>query len=185
MLKNYTQVAWVVYDLDRSIKRWTALGAGPFFETDPKLLPEREYRGVKGRDHIRTALTFLGTTQIELIQPTDNEPSFFREVLDKRGECVHHYQPNCRIIDAATFEADAKTYRDQGFEIAQSMVVPGMGRIVYFDALESMGVFFELAERPPQFYQNSVDMYEAHVGWDGKDPIRTNKMMTIAASLLK
>lgn len=183
MLKNYTQVAWVVPDLDRSMKRWTALGAGPFFLTDSKLLPEREYRGVRGFDHFLTAHTFLGTTQIELIQPTTDDPSIFREVLDERGECIHHYQPNCRVIDAAAFDADAKAYQDQGFELVQSMYVPGVGRIVYFDGRHAMGVYFELAERAPQFYQNSVNMYEAHVGWDGTDPIRTNKMMAIAASL--
>jgi hypothetical protein len=183
MVISYTQVAWVVHDLNRSISRWIALGAGPFFVTESSVLPEREYRGDRGYDHFTAAHTFLSTTQIELIQPTTGHPSIFREVLDQKGECIHHYQPKCRVIDSDTFDSDSQVYREQGFELVQSMKIAGVGRIVFFDAVKDMGVYIELAERSEDLYQNSMDMYEAHVGWNGVNPIRQNKMMDIAAKV--
>lgn len=178
-LDNYMQTGWVVKDLDNAIKYWRVLGAGPFFVTKPENLPEREYRGQMGRDQVLTAHAFLGTEQIELMQPLTDDPSLFREVLDPKGEGLHHIQPNAGVLDKAGFEARAEKYRETGLEIVQSMSLTSDARVVFFDALKQMGIFIELVQRPPLVHQITVDMHEAHLGWDGTNPIRENPLVSL------
>ena len=181
-LNNYMQSSWVVHDIDDAIRRWTKLGAGPFFMTASEKLPERTYRGEIGRDHFIAAHAFLGQAQIELIQPTTQDPSIFREVLDRKGEALHHVQLNCGVLNAAEFDERAQRHREMGLELVHSMTIPNVARIVYFDALDQMGCFVELAERPPFLHENTLKMYEAHLHWDGTDPIRENAFATLIKS---
>ena len=175
-LRNYTQSAWVVHDIEDAIKRWKALGAGPFFMTNSDDLPDREYRGQKGRDNFVAAHAFLGQAQIELIQPTTDEPSIFREVLDRKGEVLHHMQHNCGALDAAGFDARAQKYRDMGLEMVHLLVVPNVARIVFFDAQRLMGFYIELAERPSFVLQNTLKMYEAHLAEEDRKYILREKV---------
>lgn len=178
-LDNYMQTGWVVRDLDDAIKHWRVLGAGPFFITRPENLPDREYRGQKGRDNSITAHAFLGMEQIELMQPLSEDPSLLREVLDTKGEGLHHVQPNAGVLDAAGFESRAEKYRGMGLEVVQSMNLTSEARVVFFDALKPMGIFIELVQRPPVVHQATLDMYEAHLGWDGTNPVRENPLVAL------
>jgi len=181
MLENYMQQGWVVPDLDAAMKKWTALGAGPFFITRSEMLPEREWRGRTGRDHFIAAHTFLGSAQIELIQPTTTEPSIFRELMDVRGETLHHIQPNCGPLDADGFDERARNYRNLGYERVFAMTLPGVARIEYYDARKALGIFIELAERPQFMHQIGLGIYKAHLEWDRKtDAVRENTLARIA-----
>ena len=77
------QISYVVMDIHQSIAYWLQLlNVGPWFLQERWTPQEAEYRGQCSRAEVAAALSFSGHTQIELIQPLDNRPSVYREVID-------------------------------------------------------------------------------------------------------
>src|SRR3546814_14882819 len=113
---------------------------------------------------------FSGTTCIELVQPTNDQPSIFREVLDRHGEgAVHHHYPKIRCLTAPEYDALCASYRTLGYEEALSFHLPGLGRNSFFDATADLGFFLEVLEVPDAAYEYMMGgMYRQHVQWDGQ-----------------
>lgn len=126
-MKPHTQFCYVVKDFDAAIKKWVLAGAGPFYEFDMSRLPSRNYRGTVAQDTVRVARDFLGTSQVEIAQPTNDAPSIFCEVLDTRGEVLHHIQPNIQAISPEFFDSESARYESMGLSLALSFHAPGMG----------------------------------------------------------
>ena len=172
-MEPYTQTCFVARDLERAISQWTAIGAGPFYLVDVSLLPpDRLYRGAIAKDVTLVARGFLGTTQIEIATPANDEPSIFQEVLVTRGEGLHHVMPSVQPTTPAQFDALSAKYEAMGLERCYSMVVPWIGRVAYFDGFATLGYFIELTERSEEMHAAAIEMYKTHLSWDGSDPIR-------------
>ena len=164
------QVCYVTHDIERAIKRWAeGVKAGPFYvQTIAADFGERSYRGAPAKDSYKAALGFCGNTLLEFIQPTNEEPSVFQEVLKTKGEmAVHHFYPNVRPISGAEYDAMRNRYLDLGYVAALDMVLPGLGRCILFDARDQVGVFVELIEISPPLYAGLEYMHAVHVNWDG------------------
>lgn len=169
------EVCYVTHDIERAVKHWAEiLKAGPFYILNNDAgFGQRTYRGAPAKDSFRAAIGFLGNTMIEFIQPTDDEPSVFQEVLKTQGEmAVHHVYPDIRPLNAAEYDAMHSRYTDLGYVAALEMVLPGLGRCTLFDAREELGVFVELLEISAQVYASLENMHTAHVNWDGSRPLR-------------
>lgn len=169
------EICYVTHDLDQAIEHWSnGAGAGPFYALDnPAEFGERSYRGAPAKDSFRAALGFSGNTLIEFVQPTNDEPSVFQEVLKAKGEmAVHHFYPNIRPISGAEYDAMYDRYLAKGYVAALEMILPGLGRCTLFDAREKLGVFVELLEISPEMYAGLEKMHAAHVDWDGQRPKR-------------
>jgi methylmalonyl-CoA/ethylmalonyl-CoA epimerase len=83
-------VAVVVRDINKTVKRLEALGLGPFKEVPPP--PGAEgmfFRGKLLVANDRALAAYIGNLKLEIIQP-GNEPSPWKEFLDKHGEGIHH-----------------------------------------------------------------------------------------------
>jgi len=163
-----TQVAYVTTDLARSMRYWMeTMRAGPFFvmRTPPGF--HMSYRGRPGADTIVAGVAFCGTCNIEIVQPSNDAPSIFREVLDDRGEGLHHVQPHMGGLSAAEFQQRFDGYLAQGIELASYADVPGTGRTAFFDDRQRTGAFIELIEFAGDSFAVIERMYEAHLAWDG------------------
>lgn len=172
-MKPYTQICFVAHDFEKAIAQWTAIGAGPFYKPDmSQLPPDRTYRGRIAKDTNLVARGFLGTTQIEITTPTNDEPSIYQEVLKTRGEGLHHVQPSINPTTPEQFDALCAKYEAMGLEQCCSMIVPWIGRVVFYDGFAKLGYFIELTERSEEMHAASVEMYKTHLTWDGTDPIR-------------
>ena len=172
---SVTEICYVTTDLPGAVHRWAeSLGAGPFFSlTIPAEFGARIYRGSPADDSFAAALGFCGTSLIEFVQPLDDRPSVFREVLEERGDfAIHHVYPNIRPITAPEFDEQRARYELAGFAAALDMVLPGLGRNVLFDARPKLGVFIELLEVSPAMFAGVERMLEAHQSWDGSRPMR-------------
>jgi hypothetical protein len=172
---SVTETCYVTNDLQRAITRWAGgLGAGPFYTmTIPADFGTRSYRGQPARDSFAAALGFCGMSLVEFVQPLDQHPSVFREVLDMHGDmAVHHVYPGIRPVSAADFDRERRRYEQAGYTAALDMVLPGLGRNVLFDARAQLGVFVELLEVSPPMYTGVERMLSAHQGWDGQRPMR-------------
>jgi hypothetical protein len=172
---SVTEICYVTTDLTRTIERWAQdLGAGPFFTIIiPVEFGTRIYRGRPAEDSFTAALGFCGYTLVEFVQPLNDRPSVFREVLDEKGDlAIHHMYPNIRPVTAAEFDLARARYERAGYAAACDMVLPGLGRNVLFDARARLGVFIELLEVSPTMYAGVEKMLSAHQSWDGSRAIR-------------
>jgi hypothetical protein len=105
---------------------------------------------------------------IELIQPNDDAPSVYREVLDKRGPGFHHWG-----VATKDFDRDVQKYRAQGHDLALFLRVPSGGRVAYMDTTAQLPGFVELIELGADFEAVFNRFYRASIGWDGQDPVRS------------
>ena len=168
---SVTQTAYVVRDIERHAAEWTRLtGAGPWFTLAPELA-NMVYRGHSTQAKYRLAMAFVGATMLELIQPLDEEPSIFREILDERGEGFHHVAPRMTGLSGPRFDARCRELEHQGLTVALTNDVVGMGRAAFYDAKDSIGGFVEVFELGEGYAMVPL-MIDVHQNWDGKDPLR-------------
>jgi hypothetical protein len=169
------QLCYVTHDLNRAIELWRdALGAGPFFTlVVPPDVGDRVYRGQPAQDSFKAALGFCGDTLIEFVEPINEAPSIWREILDTRGDmAVHHVMPNMRPLSALEYDQARDRYIARGYEPVLVMAMPGIGRCTLFDARQTLGSFVELMESSEAMHGGLSAMRRAHATWDGTRPIR-------------
>lgn len=83
-------VAVVVKDLERTVKRLGELGIGPFVVPEaPEGAEGLFYQGQPLESDYKARVARLGNMQLEIIQP-DDKPNPWKEFLETRGEGIHH-----------------------------------------------------------------------------------------------
>ncbi|MBT2132931.1 VOC family protein [Croceibacterium sp. LX-88] len=164
------QTAFIVPDLKQAIHHWVSnMRAGPFFVLPNFLVPGQTYRGEESRADITIAMGFAGHMLIELIQPLDDEPSVYRETIELRGFGFHHLG-----IASANVDADSLEYQSRGYHEAFRASVPTGGEVIYLDNGTGAQLgFIELLPVTPGMDQTFTRFWEASLGWDGTDPIRS------------
>jgi len=165
---DYTQTAFVTRDMDASIRNWHAIGAGPFYIVDLSgidsgAIADRTYRGAPARDTFRAAIGFLGTTQIELIDSTNEAPSVFREIPAAHGDALHHMQARVSVVTPALFDRCAGNYEALGMPLVATMTTPAGARTAFYDARATVGCFLELVEKSEHTFACVRLMHEAHL----------------------
>lgn len=161
------EVCYVTRDMDATLKYWIdVMGAGPFFVGDMALADNQYLRGEPCTQSICVAFGFSGDMLIELVQPLDDRPSLFKEVLDDNGPGYHH------IMLRADYDEGVATLSD--YELAAHGELPGGARYAMFDAREETGGFIEIMEMLPMIKNQFANMEQAARDWDGStDPIRS------------
>ena len=162
------QIAFATRDLHGAVLQWlSTTRAGPFFLTRFPL-GQQCYRGEFHESAaLDIAIGYLGDVMIELMAPCDDAPSICREMLETRGEGLHHLMIACADFDAAVEE-----YVASGWPVAAYSDMPGYGRSAYIDSVATLGHFIELVVLTQQPRNATATMYRAHLTWDGSDPIR-------------
>ncbi len=86
------QTAFVVEDLDAAIQHFSSrLYVGPWTilrDVDPR---GAVYRGLPALATLHVAFGFGGHMTYELVQPVDDAPSVYRDVIEDRGYGFHHF----------------------------------------------------------------------------------------------
>jgi Glyoxalase/Bleomycin resistance protein/Dioxygenase superfamily len=163
------QMAYVVTDIQAAMELWISkLKVGPWFLLPSFTGVDPQYRGRPSQADVSLAMSFAGHMNVELIQPTNDAPSVYREVLEARGSGFHHWG-----VATANFELDVERYRAAGHELAFVARVPSGGRVAYMDTTAQLHGFVELIELGGAFEPVFNGFYRATIGWDGKDPVRS------------
>jgi hypothetical protein len=160
------QLGFVVDDLVKVATEWGRIqGVGPFFAL-PRMTVPCSYRGKSGSLEMQVASAQAGPAQIELIVQYCDTPSIYREFV-ATGNSVFHQ------ICTVTSEYDAKRshYERLGIEMASEIIVPGQ-RVAFFDTVEDLGFFTEVAEQSDAFLESLSRRSEICASWDGTDPVR-------------
>jgi hypothetical protein len=148
------RLAFVVPDLEKEIKEWLERGVGPWFTIGGAILSDYEYVGIPSSPRVDAALSQVGSVQLELIHPADDEVSIYRDFIGEGGDGLHH---------AGWFSDDLD--RDRA-----AVEAAGHKLLQHGSVLGSDSVYYELAE--PMGSPADLLPAEAVGGvagaWDGK-----------------
>jgi len=163
------QSAYVVADIRKAINHWvTKLKVGPWFLLEEFTGVDPVYRGQPSRATAALAMSFAGHMNVELIQPTNDAPSVYKEHIDRHGYGFHHWG-----IATWHFDREVERYEANGHELAFLAKVPSGGRVGYMDTTRDLHGFTEFIELGGAFEDVFGRFYRASIGWDGKEPIRS------------
>jgi len=133
-LETVDQIGIAVRDADKVIETWSSMfGIGPW-----------TFKSISGTDakgrswKARLAFAYLGTVQIELIQPVEGR-IFQSRFLETFGEGLHHL--GFYVDDV---EGEISKLLDQGAKL----LFKAEGEFAYFESGGPGGVIFELIRRP-------------------------------------
>lgn len=162
------QMAYIVPDMEAAIDWWVRdTRTGPWFLLESFTGADHVYRGAPSRADVRIAMAFAGHMQIELIQPKDDHPSVYREMVERRGHGFHHVGIACDDVDA-----EIPAYLARGYSLAFTASVPTGSHVAYLDGGDTHPHFVELIPATPGMDTAFTAFWRASIGWDGKDPIR-------------
>jgi catechol 2,3-dioxygenase-like lactoylglutathione lyase family enzyme len=138
-----TQVAIVVRDIEKAAQAYAdflGVEKPPTVTTDAIEKSRARYKGNPTRARAKLAFFTVGPgLELELIQP-DNEPSTWREDLDRNGEGVHHIAFQIKGMK----ETLARLTTEE-MPLIQAGEYTG-GRYAYVDARRDLKVVIELLE---------------------------------------
>lgn len=142
-LLQFTQIAWVVKDLEKAKTYFqNLLGVTNFSVTTTVELKEyaATYYGESSDAINLLAMAYSGGSFIELIQPVSGR-SVFQDYIDKRPSGgVQHIAFSTSITH---LEEVIKDYVNRGYPIISSFDTP-IAKIVFFDTREDIGVMTEI-----------------------------------------
>jgi hypothetical protein len=160
------QTGFIVEDLDTAIEQFSArLRVGPW-TTMRDVSPQGSfYRGEPAQATLHVGFGFAGHMLYELIQPADDHPSVYREVIQERGYGFHHFG-----YATTTFDDDVATMRAQGYEMAAGIEIPDL-RLAYFDTRDVLPGMTELIEANEAVNASFTGIWKASLGAaDGAAP---------------
>lgn len=162
------QMAYVVEDIHAAIEWWVRdCHVGPWFLLDSFTGPQQRYRGRPATADVKIAMSFAGHMNIELIQPKDNEPSVYRELIEKRGYGFHHVG-----IAVADADLERAAYEARGYTTAFETPVPSGGTVYYLTDGRLDPGFVELIPATAGADEMFTRYWKASIDWTGEAPIR-------------
>lgn len=141
--KIVTQIGFVVNDIEATSQAFADfLGVDKpgWSLTDTIDKTQGEYNGKPCPARAKLAFFKVGDTlSIELIEP-DEQPSVWRDVLNEKGEGVHHIAFGIKGMKEKVIKLDAS-----GMKLMQKGEYTG-GRYAYIDTVEQLKTIVELLE---------------------------------------
>lgn len=162
------QIGYVVHDIRASMDNWAQSGVGRWFYVDRVRLDYFRHRGVDSDMEMSVAVANSGDIQIELIQPSNDAASVYKEFLDSRREGMQHI---------AYWTTDYQVLYDKaislGYKVAQEGSIGGeKGRFPYLDTEHDQGTVIEISDVSGPKGQFFSYIRQVAADWDGTDPIR-------------
>lgn len=137
------QIGILVHNVEEASKEWAKFFGVEVPEvkvTDGYDETQATYKGEPCQGILRQAFFNFDNIQIELIQPADEQPSIWRDCLDRDGEGVHHISFGAK--NTAGFLANCKA---KGYDTLQTGEFYH-GRYAYLDSFQKMKVIIETLE---------------------------------------
>lgn len=142
-----TQIGIVVKDIDKTIDAYCRILGLPrpgIMLTDP-VAGHDTYHGERTQAQAKLAFFNMGQVQIELIEPIRGSgKNVWQDVLDEKGEGVHHIAFNIQGTDQVT-----GYLAGHDIPVLQQGHYTG-GMYTYVDSAPALGVMLELLENFPK-----------------------------------
>jgi catechol 2,3-dioxygenase-like lactoylglutathione lyase family enzyme len=139
-LQKLCQVCIVVRDVEVSAKRYAELfgvAMPEIFSTPPVEVAHTVYKGETTQTRARIAVFHVGQMVLELLEP-DDQPSSWKDFLEKHGEGVHHVG-----FGVDDLPETLRLLGEKGILERHSGDYPG-GRYVTVDSSDHLGVLLNL-----------------------------------------
>lgn len=162
------QYGYVVKDVEKSAMEWVRkIGIGPFYIFDQPI-DNYVFRGKPTKLSMRTAVTYWQGLQMELIQQTSSDETFYSESLRKAPGKLNHVGVTVTDIDAAVASLDAAKY------VVHCGGTTGGLTFAYLENYLPDGLTLELMAAPPENFPAFEGMKAIAQSWDGSTkPLRT------------
>ncbi|MCE5342604.1 MAG: VOC family protein [Eubacteriales bacterium] len=139
-----TQIGILTNDINRSKEAWErffGLPPQPVSTSDGYEKTAAVYDGQPLHGRIYQVCFNLQNIEVELIQPVDDTPSYWKDCLDQNGPGVHHFSFAVKDMDGCV-----KQLGELGLTLRQQGEFPN-GRYAYMDGMDTMNVVLELLEK--------------------------------------
>jgi len=139
-LKNISKISIIVRNLNEAIRTYyNGYGVGPWKVFEQKSSDSTDlFTNDKNKNYTnRIAYSYIGSTQLELIEPMDNS-SIFYNFLDKEGEGIHHLG-----YETEDFEEVYKFFTNKGLKLIHSGNWFG-NKFAYFDTGKDLKHIIEI-----------------------------------------
>jgi hypothetical protein len=138
-MKNVVQVCAVVKDLKNAMEKYWSLGIGPWdiYTLSPPSLRETTMHGKPAKYSFKCAVTMVGNTQFELVQPLEG-PTIYKSFLERKGEGLHHVKEKVDDIPATIAE-----FKKKGIEVIQAGKID-QDEFYYLDTESMLGFYYEI-----------------------------------------
>lgn len=151
------QIGYSVKSIEETAELlYSTLGAGPFIDLGVNSPATCKVRGVEQEVTMRTAIGYLGTMELELIEDMTMGPSPYNET-GYYG--LHHYCIWVDDVDAAVADLTAA-----GMDVAMDMVSGSGLHVVYVDAREQLGQYIEVNPPNEQLAQMGMGVHQKMEG---------------------
>lgn len=167
MFGSIAQIGYVVSDIEASMRNFTACGIGPWFFLRNVAPGNFTYKGEPSEMTMDVAVANSGDIQIELITPTNDAPSMYRDFLAAGNEGVQHIAYWSEDYQALYDKALAN-----GFTVGQEGYFGGEdGRFAYLETEHHPGSVIEISDLggSKKFVFGLIKV--AAAGWDGSNPV--------------
>jgi methylmalonyl-CoA/ethylmalonyl-CoA epimerase len=145
-LSNLHHVGAIVRDAAKTAEYYESLGMGSF----ERLMVNADEVWIRGKRvtdlRLKVRMVHIGDTRFELIQPVAGTESIWQEVLDRRGECIHHLGFVVDDLEKAKAEMAGN-----GLTLIFSARHTDGGGSSYFETAGTGGLVFELFQRPSNY----------------------------------
>ena len=143
-LSNIHHVGAIVRDADKTAAYYESLGMGPFEPLNVEGEDER-IRGKLILDlKLKIKMGYIGPVRVELIEPVAGSESIWKEVLESKGEGIHHLAFVVDDIEKAKAELVKR-----GLSLIFTAKFKRGGGCGYFETGQIGSLVFELFQ-PPQ-----------------------------------
>jgi catechol 2,3-dioxygenase-like lactoylglutathione lyase family enzyme len=170
-LGKQAQLAFVVRDLDATLRYWTeTLKVGPFVVIERSVGDRKVvHRGAETAMDTTLAFAYMGDVQIEIVHPINASPSPFVEFLESGKEGLHHV-----AFWPEDFEAACQYLERTGFrEVCSMFMRDGTRNVAYYDTPEFLGAIVELVPMTPARTAYFSRIQRLCAEWDGTTrPVR-------------
>lgn len=163
------QNGYVVRDIQAAMEHWAQkLGIGPWFFVERVQVDHFRYRGEDSPLEMSVAMANSGDLQIELIQPTNDAPSMYRDFLASGREGLQHV-----AYWTTEYQALYDKALSLGYTVGHEGQIGGpQGRFAYLDTETHPGTVIEISDISGTKKAIFDYVKKASIGWNGANPIR-------------
>lgn len=166
---NIAQIGYIVRDIHAAMDHWVANGVGPWFFIEDVKTDYFRYRGVDSPMTMSVALANSGDVQLELIQPTNDAPSMYKDFLEAGHEGAQHVAYWTTDFQALYDDALAR-----GYQVGHEGSIGGpLGRFAYLAHEHVPGTVIEISDISGPKGKTFAHIRKVARDWDGTNPIRT------------
>lgn len=156
------QIAWLVEDLEASIRHWTSFAGIVPWTVYRNTTLHGHCRGVQTQVKMHVGLSYQNEVQIELIQVISRTPSPYQDKTGRTLVGMHHVAWLSSDIDGDVARAKQRGLVP-AFEASNGVV-----RVAYMESAAEPGMLLEFIEAAPVVLESFAAGIKATKEWDGK-----------------